>query len=628
MGTTMFKLQNICLGEMSQLVQEPTLFCRGDAPVIFESDGTILLTEAGRYDFTTFFGALSTCKWKLYTVAKEFCIHIELYGAEGEFHLTEADTFSYSPTILEEESHRFDASDGWISIDSSFPTRKNEVINSFILDIKGPVRIRNAYYAAPVDDEAVRTVELALATTTFKKESFITANIALVKEHILNSNEPIAHHFHMHVVDNGRTLNAEKLECEGVSIHPNNNVGGAGGFARGMIAAMEQNPKATHVLLMDDDVEISPESIIRTFNLLSIVNDDYAEAFVSGAMMNMEEPELRWEDVGFMAFDGTCRPVKPVLNVNKLQNVVQNELFRPASDIEAYSDTKQTYAAWWYCCIPMAVIEREGLPLPVFVRFDDIEYGLRCHPKIMSMNGICIWHAAFHMRYNAGVERYQTTRNAFIAQSITGIAPRSDFLKEFHHNVHLELKKFNYTDAELALEGFEDFLKGPSYIMQPIAEERFMYANKKKEQLKPFNELYDEALSLGIDLKKITLEYVTLDVPRRMLERSLDFITFNGQRLNLGYSDSGKTAVIDARGWMYPGGKIRRAEHIIAVDIFSRKAAIRHKDSTRFRELWNRYKRDVKYYKANKERLTKEYAAVRDEITSVAFWKNYLGISQ
>lgn len=40
-----------------------------------------------------------------------------------------------------------------------------------------------------------------------------------------------------------------------------------------MIEAMEQAPRATHVLLMDDDVSISPESIIRTFNLLSIVND-------------------------------------------------------------------------------------------------------------------------------------------------------------------------------------------------------------------------------------------------------------------------------------------------------------------------------------------------------------------
>lgn len=40
---------------------------------------------------------------------------------------------------------------------------------------------------------------------------------------------------------------------------------------------------------MDDDVEVSPESILRTYNLLRIVNDEYAEAFVSGAMLNIED---------------------------------------------------------------------------------------------------------------------------------------------------------------------------------------------------------------------------------------------------------------------------------------------------------------------------------------------------
>lgn len=628
MKTTAFKLQNICIGAMSQIIQEPTLFCRGSAPVVFEKDGSIILTKAGKYDFTTFFGALSTCKWKLYTVAKEFKVHLELSGASGNIIITVADTFSFSPSLIAETQREFTAKDNWTSLDIDIPEANTEVINAFVLETDGPVRLRNSYYYSNIDPNVIRNVELALATTTFKKEEYILSNINLVKEHILASDEPIAKHFHMHVVDNGKTLNASDLETSSISIHPNNNVGGAGGFARGMIAAMEQTPKATNVLLMDDDVEISPESIIRTYNLLSIVNDEYSEAFVSGAMMNMEEPEVRWEDIGFMAFDGTCRPIKPTLSVNKLQSVVQNELFKPASTVDAYSDTKQSYAAWWYCCIPMSVIERQGLPLPVFVRFDDIEYGLRCRPKLMTMNGICIWHAAFHMRYNAGVERYQTTRNSFIAQNITGIAPKSDFLKELHHNVHLELKKFNYTDAELALEGFEDFLKGPSYIMQPIAEERFMYANKKKEQMRPFSEIFEEALALGVDLNKLSLEYVTLDVPRRLLERSIDFITFNGQRINFGYSDSNKTAVIEARGWMYPGGKIRRAEHIIAVDIFTRKAAIRHKDSSRFREIWNRYKRDVKYYKANKERLAKEYAAVRSEITSVSYWKRYLGIDE
>ena len=63
-----------------------------------------------------------------------------------------------------------------------------------------------------------------------------------------------------------------------------------------MILAMEQQPKATHILLMDDDVAVSPESIKRTYNLLKILNDEYKNAFISGAMLNYEVGDEQWED--------------------------------------------------------------------------------------------------------------------------------------------------------------------------------------------------------------------------------------------------------------------------------------------------------------------------------------------
>lgn len=50
-------------------------------------------------------------------------------------------------------------------------------------------------------------MELVLATTTFKKEGFVTGNIELVRRNIVESGEDIADHFNMYVMDNGRTLN-------------------------------------------------------------------------------------------------------------------------------------------------------------------------------------------------------------------------------------------------------------------------------------------------------------------------------------------------------------------------------------------------------------------------------------
>lgn len=37
---------------------------------------------------------------------------------------------------------------------------------------------------------------------------------------------------------------------------------------------------------------------------------------------------------------------------------------------------KIQYTAWWYTCIAMTVVRSDNLPMPLFFRGDDVEYGL------------------------------------------------------------------------------------------------------------------------------------------------------------------------------------------------------------------------------------------------------------
>lgn len=618
------KLANVLLEESSQFYLEPLMYVRADAPVLPVDEGTWELRGPGKFDFTTFFNGLSVMKWKKYTTAESYHLHLELKGAACVVSQTRADSFSWDPEVLAGASYPLAASDAWQTIDIELKTTDQDVLVAFMLIADGAVLMRNSYYYATVADEAIRPVELALCTTTIGKEDYIRKNVGLVRKHILESGEDIAGHFRMHVVDNGRTLKAEEIEGPGIELHPNPNVGGSGGFARGMLEAMEQDTQATHVLLMDDDVSVSPESIIRTYNLLRIVNDTYAEAFVSGAMMSLQEPSLLTEDLGFFNFKGQFGPVKAACRATLLHDVVASEAFVIPSDIPGNEDTSQSYAGWWYCCIPMNVIKRKGMPLPLFVRGDDTEYSLRCKPKFITMSGICVWHMAFFFKYSAAVERYQVSRNTFIAQATSGIAKMTDFTKEFHHEVQLDLKKFNYDEAELALDGFEDFLKGPEFIAEPVGEKCFVRANKRREKLVPLERLRDECNELGIDIDQIVFDDVDRDYPRKRADAVLDFLTFNGQRLLGNYTEPGKVAIISAAGWAYPPGKMRRAEILLVVDPITKNAAIRRRDLKRFREVWGRYKRDVKEFKANKDKLYAAYASHFDEFTSVEFWKRYL----
>ena len=619
---TSMKFANVLLETNPRSVAYPALYCRSDHPVIFnETQGEWEMHGAGTFDFSTYFNSLSVRKLKQFTKAKSFTLHLELKGAACEVQQTMGDAFAHDPIEVEGVHRGLSASRQWQSVDMPLTITDDMVIVGFIIRTEGSVDIRNSYYELEIDGD-LNDVELVLSTTTFKKEAFIERNIGLVKEQIVESADPIAKHFHMYVMDNGRTLDAEKLTSDRITVIPNDNVGGAGGFTRGMITAMEQDPKATNILLMDDDVAVSPESIKRTYNLLRILKEEHREDMVSGAMLNYEVGEDQWEDIGNMTPQGTFAGCKPGMRLTLFEDLIYNEMFTPTK-----WQRNNMYAAWWYCCIPISVIEKNGLPLPVFVRCDDAEYGIRCKTGFITMNSLCVWHMSFFERYNAAVERYQTTRNTMIAQATCGMAPDADFMKELHNNIRLELKKFGYANAELCLDAFEDFLKGPEFIKKPgQSEKSFMVANRNKEQLVDFETLQARADQdpelAGFSIKNVDRQLIDGDKSRSLAERLEDLITDNNQRYIK--KDGAGYAVIPLQGWLYPAGAIRGKHKLVVLDWYNRKGTIRTKDVQRYQKIKKRYMRDLKYYKANINRLRKEYAAARVELTSVEYWKNYL----
>ncbi len=637
-----FKLSNVLLHTSWQFHKAPTLYCAVDgeeavlAPVKGDS-ATCELRGPGSFDFTTFFNSVSVFKWRRYADVEKIWLHVELKGAAAMLVQTRADSYSYHPEQVPGSEMQVAESDEWQAYDVELDLNATEVVHAFALETDGSVYIRGAYYYTEVDPARLRDVELALCTTTFKKEEYVHRNVEVINQRLLASGEDVVGHFHMHIVDNGRTLDAASLESEQISVHPNPNAGGAGGFARGMIEAMEQEPRATHVLLMDDDVRISAESIIRSYQLLRIVNDEYAGAFLSGAMMNMDEPEARTEDVGYVDVRGKYFPLKPWGRMSVLHDMVYSESFTVPESVSNRPDmVEQCYAAWWYCIIPVTAIETHGLPLPVFVRCDDVEYNLRCRPRLMAMNGICVWHEPFNMRYSAAVERYQMVRNVNLAQFTTGMASMSDFRRDFKRTFRLDIKKFDYDDAELTLEGFEDFLKGPDFIATPgQAEKSYLAALKKQERFKTFDEARDELAEMGIDLDKITIcDVLKLSsetnagyierFKRRVVKEQLTGQRFAGSK----YYDAATPVIIDAKGYYDPDSKINHHDTIVAIDVERRRVAIRRMDRERFNTLWKRYKEDLKAYHDNKERLKAEYAAAREKLTSLAFWKHYLGMDE
>lgn len=629
-----FKIANVLLEDTRQFRATPLLYVRSDGAVVPCADGWKMHGTGGigAFDFTTFFNGLSVMKYNRYTSAKGYRLHLHLKGASCTIKITHADRFDYYPSVLMEMNVA--ESSNWHEVEIDLPNCDGDVLEGFQIHSTGDVYLKDSFYTALVEEEALRTVELALSTTTFKKERFIEHNIELVRKQILGCDDEVATHFRMFVIDNGRTLDSQQLSGDGISVYPNRNVGGSGGFAYGMLLAQKQEG-VTHVLLMDDDVEVSPESIKRTYSLLRIVNDEYSEAFVSGAMMNFDEPDIHWEDIGYMTEAGVYQSLKPVLRMSNLHDCVTSESFEP--DYCTWPDLKQRYAAWWYCCIPVSVIRKHGMPLPFFVRFDDAEYGLRCNPHIMTLNGICIWHLAFYMRYNAGVERYQTIRNGITGQAITGVAPLTNFVKEIERSIRLELVKFNYADALLVVKGFEDFLNGPERFMsKDFAEQRFMDANRNKEKQIPLHELKSDVEDeVGVRIEEIGTDEILRDAPlERFARNKLDKImmlrrfnsSLNGQVNGHLKPLSGSLAIVEGVGWSCPIGKLYGADYVLAINIQQKTGVLRRRDNSKCKEIWNRFEKDLKFFESNKSAIYQKYANCRNRITSLEFWEEYLGV--
>ena len=95
----------------------------------------------------------------------------------------------------------------------------------------------------------------------------------------------------------------------------------------------------------------------------------------------------------------TIRVKEEALYIDQLSDIAENE----AVDVEV----PDAYGAWWYSCIPLNEVREKGLPLPLFVRCDDVEYGMRTKPTYMTMNGICVWHEGFEGRFRPSVDCYQ-----------------------------------------------------------------------------------------------------------------------------------------------------------------------------------------------------------------------------
>lgn len=600
-------LQKLVFPYGERLGSEWNLFWHGPRGIV--KDGKVLYTPAyDCLDFASYINGVPMSKWRRYTGISSLTLTLE---AKGHFSV-KLTGYSLNPEFPERHEYsetEFDLAEK-TSITLSYPEQAAEDFLAFDFLPFSECEIYGGYYETEVEENSIRSINLVISTTTCKKEQYIKGNVKLIRESLLESDDPIREHLYLNVVDNGQTLSEEDIYGYHVKLYPNNNAGGSGGYSRGMIEALHMDPEPTHVLLMDDDVLVLPDSIRRTYTLLQLLKPEYHEAFIAGAMLKLDAMWEMHEDIGSITDIGEFFHVKPGCSIFELKNILDVNREYPKVD--------RMYAAWWYCCMPIENIRKHGLSYPFFIRLDDAEYSLRSNVDILTMSGICIWHLGFENKFKEAMDYYQRFRNSFVLKDISDQMDNVDMIGRFKREILRNELLFNYDGIEALLLGFEDYMKGPKFFMEDRGFELMKRNSAYNQKLTPLAQRDDA----GVVLYTLNDQ----DVPMSLKDRAIYYLTINGQRWYTPRSKKGTAFTF--YDWAHDPGKVAGHDTIMAINPADRTGVLRKKDKKRFEELHRRYKKDLKYYERNHEKIRNAFRETFPYMVSEKFWIKYLKLDE
>lgn len=410
-----------------------SLYIRG---IKERKENSILMHKGDVLDFTTYFNSISLKKWKRYSTLKNLQLVLQLEGHfQVTFHLYDEEGNVRHISVTTESScfaYSMEAED------------LDGVLLGFSLHCMSDV---GQYIGGQWHGEFTQWEDkkIGISITTFKREKYVKRTMNLL--HDFQKDHPW---LSVLVVDNGSTL--EELQGDRFRIIHNRNFGGSGGFTRGMIEYVEQG-LVDYVLLMDDDIVLETSALERTYALLSGLKKKYMDSFLSGAMLSLERPCIQYENTarwGKIRLHGEGKN----LNLVKASNLVQNE---------KVPSQKNRYGAWWYCAIPVHRIQEIGYPLPIFVKGDDMEYGIRNHREVMSMNGIGVWHQSFQSKMSP-IVNYYADRNMLIINNYADGCGFATFLTAVLGRMTKRILQGNWKGIQYFNQALIDYNSGLSGI--------------------------------------------------------------------------------------------------------------------------------------------------------------------
>ncbi|WP_194816776.1 glycosyltransferase [Nocardia sp. XZ_19_385] len=472
--------------------------------------------------------------------------------------------------------------------------------------VGGPLGISELTWTA---DAPERIRPVAIAICTFNRAADCAETVAA-----LASDAPVLDAIDaVYVVDQGTDLVQDRPRFqETLPIFGDKlryirqpNLGGAGGFTRGLYEVSAVNEHAD-VILMDDDILCEPETVLR---LNAFANMTVEPTLVGAQMLFLLNPDylnVGAEEVHLHELKHGQKVPKALRNTSMLKKNQERRV-------------DAGYNAWWTCLIPAEVVAKIGLPVPIFFQWDDVEYGVRARENgfvTVTLPNAAVWHADFYWKDFDDWARYFSTRNSLIVGAMHAQLDGKKISRQFFRNIAEYLVAMQYGLAHTTLQGIEDFLQGPK-VLRDGGIDALAQARKSRGD-------YPETAKHAAATPPVRAADVQLrragGEPSRVLlvliKRAINQWTGRTQHGLIGVTRE------DAHWW-----HVSLFDHVVVTDASQSGVRIRQRDKARARQLLKRTIRVLRRLRKELPRLTEEYRAAMPELTSRENWARLYGIA-
>ncbi|MFE6863702.1 glycosyltransferase [Nocardia sp. NPDC057668] len=551
----------------------------------------------------TYFGRFAASYWQRWTTvtAVEVAMTLEV-GGRTKVRLAASDIAGHRRVVATAETRE----DGRVVLSTALDMYIDGGALWLEFDaIGGDVLISDLAWSAPAP-ETVRPVAIAICTFNRAPDCANTVAALASDSTVLAAIDAV------YVVDQGTDLVQDQPVFQETAPALGDklrylrqpNLGGAGGFTRGLYEVSAANEHAD-VILMDDDILCEPETVLR---LNAFANMTVEPTLVGAQMLFLYNPDFL--NVGAEETDlGRLRHGQKVAKALRNTSMLKKHQERRVD---------AGYNAWWTCLIPAEVVARIGLPVPIFFQWDDVEYGLRARENgfvTVTMPNAAVWHADFYWKDFDDWARYFSSRNSLIVSSLhTDLDPKA-VTRQLFREIGEYLVGMQYGLAHTTLQGIEDYLKGPEILRDGGIAALAAARGSRNE--------YAETIKHPAATSPIPNAH--LHVRRAGGEPSRPLLILFKRALNqwTGRVIPGPVAVTreDAHWW-----HVGLFGDVVVTDASQSGVRVRHRDKETARKLLIRAYRVLKKLRKELPELQRRWRGAMPELTSRANWERLYGI--